>query len=79
VKVTVSLNEALTSQAVGTAGPDLRALARANSDAEVLRVFGRGRFVSIEVSPLGLQRLKQKLGALCLFAMPIEVVPFEYD
>lgn len=76
MKITVSLNESASVKAKGGNTPDLKQLITKNSGAEVLRVFGRGRFASIEVSGTDLNRLKSAMGKFCVFSVVTEAHPF---
>jgi hypothetical protein len=70
MRITISLNEGATEMAALTGkAPDLGMLIRQNSGAEVLRVFGRGRFVSVEASQIDFNKLQTALGDICVFAM----------
>jgi hypothetical protein len=76
MKITVSLNEQASPKAKGGRAPDLKQLITDNSRAEVLRVFGRGRFASIEATGTDLTRLKTAMGNLCVFSVVTEAHPF---
>jgi hypothetical protein len=77
MRITISLNESATERAARTGEkPDLTMLVRKNSEAEVLRVFGRGRFVSVEASQMDFNKLQSALGDICVFALPKRMSPF---
>ena len=76
MKITVSLNEQAALKAKGGKAPDLKQLIIDNSRAEVLRVFGRGRFASIEATGADLTRLRTAMGNLCVFSVVTEAHPF---
>lgn len=77
MRVTVSLNKETTEEVANTGKvPDLSKLVSSRSKSEIVRVFGRGRFVSIETTPAELSRLKDELGHMCLFSLKSELVPF---
>jgi hypothetical protein len=77
MRITISLNDGATERAAKTGEkPDLETLVRQNSRAEVLRVFGRGRFVSVEASQRDFNRLQTALGHICVFALPKQMSPF---
>lgn len=46
---------------------DLADILSGRDDVYLLRVFGRGRFASVETSPEGLEALKATLGGFCVF------------
>jgi hypothetical protein len=78
MRITISLNEMATANAARTGEtPDLGTLVRENSGAEVVKVYGRGRFVSIETNSADLHRLESALGHMCVFAAPAMITPFE--
>lgn len=76
MKITVSLNEREALKARDGKTPDLKQLITDNSRAEVVRVFGRGRFASIEVTGADLSRLRTAVGNLCVFSVVTEAQPF---
>jgi hypothetical protein len=77
MRVTVSLNEEMTFTAAQKGGgADLRALLEANSGAEIVRIYGRGRFASIEASDADLEHLKKAIGDRCVFALKAQVQSF---
>ncbi|MGY3133462.1 hypothetical protein ACVWZM_004144 [Bradyrhizobium sp. USDA 4501] len=76
MKITVSLNEQAALKAQGGKAPDLKQLIIDNSRAQVLRVFGRGRFASIEATGADLNRLRTAMGNLCVFSVVTEAQPF---
>jgi hypothetical protein len=76
MKITVSLNEQAALEAKSGKAPDLKQLIIDNSRAQVLRVFGRGRFASIEASGADLNSLRTAVGNLCVFSVVTEAHPF---
>ena len=47
--------------------PDLAEILGGDRHVSVLKIFGRGRFASIETTPEGLSELRENLGGLCVF------------
>lgn len=77
MRITISLNENATARAAETGQtPDLRTLVVTNSGAEVVKVYGRGRFASVETNRADLDRLESALGHMCVFAEPSKIEPF---
>jgi len=74
MRVTVGLRK----NSLSAAGelPDLGQIIEATGSATVVKVFGRGRFASIETSPEGLDSLRQSFGNVCVFTRTPKAVAF---
>ncbi len=72
MRVTVSL----TDDAAMDPSTDLRKLLEDNSEAGIVRVFGRGRFASMDMDVEQLDQLKAAVGDVCVFAPASKVQPF---
>ena len=72
MKVTVVLNE-LADAACANLGQ----LLSSEAGVKVLKVFGRGRYASIETSQAQLDRLRERFGDSCRFTRTLEAQPFE--
>ena len=76
MRVTVALNSAEASKlARGEPATDLRSLISGSCDARIVKVFGRGRFASIETNQEDLARLQQRIGDVCVFSPKLQAKP----
>lgn len=76
MKYTVALNCEFASRVAQSGeAPDLRALV-AGDEVEVVKVFGRGRFVDIVASREAYEVLKSRLAGTCVFTPAVSAKPF---
>ena len=76
VRVSVTLNDEARAKASSGEAVDLAAILVQETGKQPLRVFGRGKFASIETTPQELAVLRNRLGHIFLFTQVPAAEPF---
>lgn len=62
---------------LGTPAYDLGELVSGINGVRLIKVYGKGRYATVEVNTIGFVSLKQKMKHICNFSPVLDVHPFE--